>query len=49
MNEVLNVKQEESEANIEENKIAITCKYFNSIKMCWFYLDNNHEEDKKIN
>ena len=34
MNEVSNVKQEERYANIEENKIKIPCKHFNSIKEC---------------
>ena len=43
INEVLNMKQEESNANIGEKKIEIPCKYFNSLKgcrrgkKCWFY------------
>ena len=53
VNEVLNVKQEESDAKIEEKKIEIPCKYFNSIKgcrrgkKCWFNHDPSHEENKK--
>ena len=47
------MKQEERYANIEENKIKIPCKYFNSIKgcrrgtKCWFYHDTSHEKDRK--
>ena len=48
------MKQEKSNATIEEKKIEIPCKYFNSIKgcrrgkKCWFYHGQSHEEKKEI-
>ena len=51
--EVSNVKQKESEANIEEKKKEIPCKYFHRMKgcrresKCWFYHDINYKADIK--
>ena len=51
--EVSNVKQEESEANNEEKKKFIPCKYFHRTKgcrrgeKCWFHHDYNHKVDIK--
>ena len=48
------MKQKESNVNIEEKKIEIHCKYFNSIKgckrgeKCWFYRGQSLKEKKKI-
>ena len=52
MDEVINVKQEDSEAKVKEKKTSIPCKYFHKLKgcrrgnKCWFYHDL--EENKSI-
>ena len=45
MDEVSNVKQEDSEDKVNEKKNSIPCKYFHKLKgcrrgnKCWFYHD----------
>ena len=47
------MKQEESEAHIEEKYESIPCKYFHTIKgcrrgsKCWFFHDENPKLNKK--
>ena len=53
INDVSNVKQEHIETNIEEEQIAIPCKYFHTIKgcrrgsKCWFSHDKNNKTEKR--
>ena len=52
--DVLNVKQEESEANNEEKKKSIPCKYLHKTEGCMrgekslFYHEYNHKVDNKV-
>ena len=53
MNEVADMKQEETEAHIEAKNKNIPCKYFQRFKgcrrgnMCWFSHDESHKTEKK--
>ena len=52
-NKVLNVKQEEIEANIKEKQKGIPCEYLHRLKgcrrgkKCWSYHDESQKADKK--